>query len=147
MFQGTYNLTLDDKGRIALPTGQRELLSAFCGGAISVMNNPLDAGCLWIYPRPEWERVRQELMSLNSFEPAHRILQRQMLGSSVDLDPDNNGRVLLPPTLRDHAGLGKRCVLVGLGMKYELWNDEAYRAISAPLDAALLTNEIRGLRI
>jgi len=147
MFQGTYLLTLDDKGRIALPAGQREQLSAFCGGAITVTKNPLDAGCLWIYPRPEWQRVREQLMTLNSFEDAHRNLQRQLLGSSVDLEPDSSGRVQLPLSLRELAGLEKRCVLVGLGMKYELWNEELYRALSAPLNASILTSEIRNLRI
>lgn len=147
MFQGTYSLSIDDKGRIALPSGQRELLSQYCAGLISVTKNPLDAGCLWIYPRSEWDRVREELGKLNSFDDGHRNLQRQLTGSCVDLEPDGSGRVLLPAALREHAVLEKRAVLVGLGLKWELWNEDAYRAISAPLTAAALTAEIRGLRI
>jgi MraZ protein len=147
MFQGTFNLTLDDKGRLALPATQRELLSSLCGGLITVTKNPLDAGCLWVFPRPEWERVKSELATLNNAQPGHRMLRRQLTGMAADLEPDGGGRILLPPTLREVAALDKRCVLVGLGDKYELWNDDAWRQMAVPLTEAQLTPEILALKI
>lgn len=82
-----------------------------------------DAGALWLYPEQEWERVRDEVMGLSTFNPSHRSLQRRLVGSATPVEPDGSGRILLPQTLRQVTGLEKRAVLMGMGSRFELWNE------------------------
>lgn len=124
MFFGETAINLDAKGRMALPTRYRDDLKSDCDNQLVLTYSAFDAGCLWLYPRPEWERVREQVMGLSTFNSSHRSLQRRLVGSATQLEPDGNSRVLLPVTLRQVAGLEKRVVLMGMGQRFEIWNED-----------------------
>ena len=124
MFRGVTQLNLDNKGRLAIPTKYREVLMAFCTGHLVLTVAP--AKCLLVYPQPAWEPIEQKLNSLSSFNPQTRSLQRLLVGNASDVEMDGSGRILVPPPLRQFAGLTKNVVLVGQGAKLELWEEEKW---------------------
>ena len=75
MFQGETAITIDDKGRLAIPTGYREAVARECGNRLVIAYNPFESGCLYLYPQHEWERVRDEVSKLPTTVRAHRQLQ------------------------------------------------------------------------
>ena len=85
-----------------------------------------DDRCLLLYPFPDWHEIERKLVSLPNQDRRTRTLQRMLLGHATELEMDNNGRILIPPRLREFAGLDKRVVLAGLGNKFEIWNEEAW---------------------
>lgn len=123
MFFGETSITLDAKGRMALPTRYRDAIAQASANRLVLTYSAFDAGCLWLYPEPEWERVRDQVMRLSTFNASHRSLQRRLVGSATQLEPDSNGRLLLPQTLRQVAGLEKKVVLMGMGARFEIWNE------------------------
>jgi len=123
VFFGETAINLDAKGRMAVPTRYREDLDAACANKLVLTYSAFDSGCLWLYPEPEWERVREQVMALSTFNASHRSLQRRLVGSATQVEPDGNGRLLLPVTLRQVAGLEKRVVMMGMGQRFEIWNE------------------------
>lgn len=123
MFFGETAINLDAKGRLAIPVRYRESIQEQCGGRMVLTYSAFDSGALWLYPEQEWERVRDEVTSLSTFNPGHRSLQRRLVGSAAAVEPDGAGRLLLPLTLRQVAGLEKRVVLLGMGSRFEVWNE------------------------
>ena len=124
MFRGVTQINLDNKGRLAIPTKYRESLIAFCAGHLVLTADP--AKCLLVYPQPAWEPIEQKLNGLSSFNPQTRSLQRLLVGNASDVEMDGAGRILVPPPLRQFAGLTKNVVLVGQGAKLELWEEEKW---------------------
>ncbi len=127
MFRGTNKLTLDTKGRMVMPTRYRERLQERCGGKLVVTVDKDQ--CLLIYPLPEWEEVERKLMRLPSLNVHARQLQRLMMGNAADLELDSHGRILLPPTLREFGKLTRDAVLVGQGVKFELWDEARWNEV------------------
>lgn len=123
MFFGETAINLDAKGRMAIPTRYREAIEQDCGGQLVLTYSAFDGGALWLYPQAEWERVRGEVMGLSTLDPGHRSLQRRLVGSAHPLEPDGTGRILLPQTQRQVAGLEKRVVFMGMGSRFEIWNE------------------------
>lgn len=124
VFRGINGLNIDAKGRIAMPTRYRERLQLDSDNTV-IVTIDTEERCLLMYPRPEWEEIEKKIASLPSFQPAARRIQRLLIGHATDIEMDGQGRLLLPPLLREYAGLEKRTVLVGQGKKFELW-DEAH---------------------
>ena len=121
MFRGANKITLDAKGRIAIPTRYRERLSERCESQLIIT---VDRDyCLLLYPLPDWEDLERPLMRLPSLNRQVRRLQRLMVGYATEVELDGHGRVLLPRELRDYAGLEKQAILIGQGNKFELWDD------------------------
>jgi len=79
--------------------------------------------CLLIYPMPDWEEIERKLMRLPSLDPRSRRLQRLMVGHATEVDLDGHGRLLLPPNLREFVSLTRDATLVGLGQRFELWDE------------------------
>ena len=123
MYFGETAINLDAKGRLAIPMRYREAIQEQCGGRLVLTYSAFDSGALYLYPEQEWERVRDEVMGLSTFNPGHRSLQRKLVGSASAVEPDGNGRIQLPQTLRQVAGLEKRVVLLGMGSRFEIWNE------------------------
>ncbi|MDH5479393.1 MAG: division/cell wall cluster transcriptional repressor MraZ [Nitrosomonas sp.] len=121
MFRGVTQLSLDAKGRLAIPARYRSVLMSSCEGHLIVTADP--SKCLLVYPQPEWEPIEKQINGLSSFDPRMRRLQRLLVGSASDVDMDNAGRILVTPALRKFAGLSKEVVLVGQGAKFELWDE------------------------
>jgi len=122
---------MDAKGRIAIPAKCRELLASVCGGNIVITANMQDR-CLLIYPEGEWqENILPKVKALPSFNKAALRAQRLLIGYATSMELDSNGRVLVSPTLRDYARLEKKLMLVGLGNKFELWDEDSWNAAIA----------------
>ena len=101
----------------------RDSIQEACGGRLVLTYSAFDSGALWLYPEEEWKRVRDEVTGLSTFDAAHRSLQRRLVGSASSTEPDGNSRIQLPLTLRQVAGLEKRVVLLGMGSRFEIWNE------------------------
>ena len=127
MFRGVQHINMDAKGRLAMPARQREPLVSQSSGQL-VVTIDTQSTCLVIYPLPEWERIEKDIQNLPALKPAVKRFQRLMLGYATDLELDGNGRLLLPPALRDYAQLEKKLVLVGQGNKLELWSEDLWLA-------------------
>ena len=125
MFRGVQHINMDAKGRLAVPSRQRESLLAQSNGCV-VITIDTQSHCLTLYPLPEWERIEADIQSLPALNPAVKRFQRLMLGYAADIELDGSGRVLLPQSLRDYAQLEKKVVLVGQGNKMELWSEEQW---------------------
>ena len=121
MFRGAAKITLDDKGRMVMPTRYREQITDGAQGKL-VVTVDRDQ-CLLIYPLPEWEQIERKLMSLPSLHAQARRLQRLMVGHATDLELDGHGRVLLPSELREFAKLERHGMLIGQGNRFELWDE------------------------
>ena len=128
MFQGETAITVDDKGRLAIPTAYRELVTSACANRLVITYNPFEQGCLWLFPHAEWERVRDQVNALPSVKAVHRALQMKLVGAAADVEPDSAARILLPASQRAAAGIEKKAVLLGMGNKFELWSELAHLA-------------------
>ncbi|MBT8146810.1 MAG: division/cell wall cluster transcriptional repressor MraZ [Gammaproteobacteria bacterium] len=125
MFRGVNTINLDAKGRMAMPARYRDQLQSQCDGHL-VATIDTSARCLLLYPLHEWEEIQRKIEALPSFNPTSRRVQRLLIGHATDLELDNSGRILLPQTLRDYAGLQKHIALIGQGKKLELWDLESW---------------------
>jgi MraZ protein len=113
---------------VAIPVAFRDVVARDCGNRLVVTYNPFDAGSLYLYPEAQWQAVRDQVVALSTFVPEHRVLQRMLVGAATPLELDAAGRITLPGTMRDTAGLEKRAVLMGMGGRLELWSEQAHRA-------------------
>ena len=124
VFRGATKVSLDAKGRMAIPTRYRERLSARCDGEIVVTVDK--DHCLLIYPMPDWEELERKLVRLPSMNKVARNIVRIMVGYATEVDMDNNGRILVSRELREFAGLDKSAMLIGQGNKFELWDEDSW---------------------
>lgn len=122
VFRGINGVKIDPKGRMVMPARYRERLQLDSSSTV-VLTIDTEERCLLVYPLPDWEAIEKILAGLPSFNPAARRIQRLLIGHATDVEMDGQGRVLLPPLLREYAGLTKRAVLVGQGKKFELWDE------------------------
>jgi MraZ protein len=119
---------MDPKGRMAIPTRIRETLMESCGGRL-VLTAHTEDRCLLMYPEPEWLALLPQIEALPSFNKVSQRVKRILIGYATTLEIDGNGRILVPPTLRDYAKLDKQMMLVGQGKKLELWSEESWLAL------------------
>jgi len=122
MFRGANKVTLDAKGRLAMPTRYREDIAERSDGRL-VATVDLSDRCLLIYPFPDWEEIERKLVRLPTLNAAARRLQRLMLGHATEIELDGHGRVLIPPKLREFAQLDRQAMLIGQGSRFELWDE------------------------
>jgi MraZ protein len=122
MLLGEYEHTLDEKNRLTLPAKFRE---AFGDGV--VVTRGMD-GCLFVFTREAWEEfVRIRLEGLNPFSKEARQMNRFMFAGAAEAELDRQGRVMLPPALIEHAGLGREVVVAGVRDHVEIWDRAAWR--------------------
>ena len=96
MFRGDVSLSLDTKGRLAVPSRFRDRLSESCNSKLVVTISLMDR-CLVLYPFPEWQRIENEIQSLPSLDPQVRAISHLLIGHATECDLDSHGRILLPP--------------------------------------------------
>ena len=146
MFQGETAITIDDKGRLAIPTSYREIVARECGNRLVLTYSPFESGCLYVYPQPIWEQVRDQVNALPRIQPRSRLLQRKLVGAATFVEPDGNSRISIPASQRAAVGIEKRAVLLGMGEKFELWSEQAHHAqIRLTLDDADLDDGLQDL--
>ena len=146
MFQGETAITIDDKGRLAIPTSYREIVARECGNRLVLTYSPFESGCLYLYPQPIWEQVRDQVNALPRIQPRSRLLQRKLVGAATFVEPDGNSRISIPASQRSAVGIEKKAVLLGMGEKFELWSEQAHHAqIRLTLDDADLDDGLQDL--
>jgi len=149
MFRGATKVTIDAKGRLAIPTRYRDRIISRCDGQLVVT---VDKDyCLLLYPYPDWEEIERKLMRLPSLNKQARRLQRLMVGYATEIEMDGNGRILLSKELREFSSIDRQSILIGQGNKFELWDDESWNkkrdSWLSMEDEAGLSNELDTLSL
>ena len=139
MFSGAISISLDNKGRLAIPTRYRESLSE---GMVCTLG--LYDPCLTLYSMSEWKCIEQQLATLSTIVETERRIKRLLLGYATECLMDNSGRILLSPTVRTYAKLEKNIMFVGQSNKFEIWDEASwYQQINDDITA--LSSDIENL--
>lgn len=125
MFQGAAALSVDAKGRVAIPARHRDALVPE-GAPLVVTAHP--HRCLLVYPQHAWEPISRQIAAMPGLDPRTATLKRLLVGFAQSEVLDGAGRVLLAPSLRQWAALDKQVWLVGQGSHFELWSDAGWQA-------------------
>lgn len=128
MFLGRYAHTLDAKGRLAIPARFREELA---GGV--VLTRGIDR-CLALYPMSSWIPLAEKVNALPITDPDARAFRRMVFAEAVNLELDGQGRILVPPELRQYAGLDREAYVVGVHSSIEIWNPVRWQEQLAAID-------------
>ena len=131
MFIGNAIVNLDEKGRFAIPTRYREGIQEACDCklvatvAVNEKGSGIE-GCLWIYPVPAWEELKEKVKKFSDLNKTGAQLKRFLIGFANECEMDAQGRVVLPELLRKFANLDKKMILVGQLNRFELWNEDDF---------------------
>jgi len=123
MFRGRFEHTVDSKGRVSIPAKFRELLAEKYDDRLILTN--FDR-CLVAYPYEEWRVLEERVSSLSMVKKEVKAFQRFFISGATECPIDKLGRVLIPPTLRDYAQLGRNVVFAGMLRKFEIWSKERW---------------------
>jgi len=121
MFRGRSSHVLDAKGRLSIPARFREILRGKYDGRIVVTNHP---ACLAAYPFEEWRALEENFAASRFARPEVQSFQRYFLASAEELPVDAQGRILIPPTLREEAGIARDVILLGMLKYFEIWSKD-----------------------
>ncbi len=124
MLNGEYRNSLDEKGRFLIPARIRSEID----GNVLIITRAVDK-CLWIFTPDEWKRISESIMGSSSmFKSRTRLLQRRIIAPAQECEIDKSGRITIPPSLRESAGLAskKEAVILGVQRYMELWDVDAY---------------------
>ena len=133
---GTHSYQLDPKGRVSLPARFRE---AFADGVWLTIGQD---GCLFVFPRVEWERRSDEVASSPLSDADGRAYSRLFFGSSDEAKLDGQGRVTIPQRLRDAVGINKDVVVLGVRDRMEIWDRETYERYADPYAGAYQAGDL-----
>lgn len=140
MFRGSSNHTIDTKGRIIIPTRFRDKIKV--NGEDGVVITRMDE-CLKAYPYDKWSEIENRILSLPVKTEAMRRFRRVFVGGAFECTCDKQGRVLIPPTLREYAKLEKEIVLVGVLDHFEIWSRDRWDTENSRLDEDLKKEDVR----
>ncbi len=126
-FLGEFEATIDAKGRFLLPAGFKRQLPE--GESTSFVINRGFEKCLTLYPIQSWKPLYDQISILNDFDPKVREFRRYFLNGATNIEIDVAGRILIPPNLKDYAGLGKDIVLAAAVNKIEIWDNEKHKQL------------------
>src|SRR4030042_2762972 len=140
MFRGSSFHAIDDKGRIVIPARFREVITV--SGADRVMMTRLDKG-LYAYTFEEWKKIETRIMSLAEKSDNMRRFRRVFIGGAFDCPFDKQGRMLIPPLLRQYAEIDKEIVLVGVLEHFEIWSRENWENESMNMEENMKKEEVR----
>jgi MraZ protein len=124
VFQGASQISLDAKGRLAVPVKHRDPLASPSAGKLVLTAHP--EGALLLYPLQAWEPIRNKVMTFPSLDRTAALWKRLLIGFAEDVLLDNAGRILVSPELRNYAGIEKQIMMVGQGTHFEIWNLSAW---------------------
>jgi MraZ protein len=128
---GEFNNTLDDKGRVSLPSRFRSILP---GNRVFLTQGGED--CIWVCPPEFWEDLLQKVLNSTSiFKASSRVVRRRIIGPAQEVEIDKAGRIAVPQSLRDFAGLSKDCMVLGQLDYMEIWNIDRYRTYKGSTEA------------
>lgn len=147
MFAGSHQLTVDDKGRIAIPARHRAQLATLCDSQLVITMG--HETCLQLYPLPEFERIARDIDALENRDHAE-LMKRAFVGRAVEVEIDKQGRIGLPPYLRKQAMLDSLVMLVGQINRFEVWADERWHEMFGPgpnPTSAMLKDASRSIKL
>ena len=140
MFRGSSFHTIDVKGRLIIPARFRDVIRA--DGGERVMLSRMD-GCVVVYVLEEWRRIETRILQLAQKNDNMRRFRRVFIGGAFDCTCDKQERILIPPLLREYAGLQKDVVLVGVLDHFEIWSREKWEQENQNLEKDLKQEEVR----
>ena len=140
MFRGSSFHSIDPKGRIIIPARFRDVVKA--SGVDSIMVTGMDR-CLFAYTHDQWAKLEQKILHLPEKSEAMRRFQRIFVGGAHDCRCDAQGRVLIPPALKQYSQLEKEIVLVGVLDRFEIWSRENWDRENGLLAEDLYTDPLR----
>ena len=139
MFRGSFEHTLDGKGRLSIPVKFREVLLGKGDDRTIITNFIVDGvRCLDVYPLDEWLRLEEEIRKKPKFDRRMVMFQNYYLGGACECVVDNQGRILIPPLLRKYAELKRNVVLVSALEKFRIWGEEAWQKVFADAEGNLM---------
>ena len=125
MFEGAAAISLDAKGRLAIPARHREPLLAAAEGSLVLTAHP--HRCLLLYPSPAWQPIRDQILKASSLDSRAAPIKRVLVGNARTEELDSAGRLLVAQELREYAKLEKTVYLVGMGSHFEIWSEAGWR--------------------
>ena len=140
LFHGPSNATMDAKGRFALPAALRKQMPDDVDNSLIITCDPA-TDCLLIYPPSTWHNVLEDLLSRSNMNRVVKQFQRKFVGNAREVEFDANGRLLIPPVLREYAHLNSKLVLAGMGKNIELWNEQDWAAQNEELKDLMNSDE------
>lgn len=133
MITGEFRAALDEKGRLLVPTKIRGEIA----GDLLILTKGIDS-CLWLFPPQEWQKISKSILeSTSMFQATGRLIQRRIIAPASELEVDKAGRINIPAVLREHAGLKKDCVILGIRNYVEIWDEAAYEAYLTDAEGSL----------
>ncbi len=126
MFRGSFEHTVDAKGRVSVPSRFRDIIADRYDGRL-VLAMDFDP-CLTVYPLEEWEKLEEKIRGLPMMKQEVKDFMRFVFSSATECELDKQGRILIPPAHRERAGINKNVLLVGIMNKIEIWDAKAWGA-------------------
>jgi MraZ protein len=123
MITGEFRCSLDEKGRLLIPSRMRTEVV----GNVVILTRGVE-NCLWMFPPEEWKTFSEKLIGSTSlFQEESRLIQRRMIAPAQETEIDKAGRIVIPQTLREYADLKKDCIILGLKKYMEIWSEVSYQ--------------------
>ena len=141
MFMGEYNHSIDAKGRLIIPSKFRDML-----GDEFVVTKGLE-GCLFVFEKYEFESFMDKLNEKSDLEAKVRKIKRFFISGAQEMEPDKQGRMLVPPTLREYAGFEKEVVFAGVGGHIEIWDKSKWDDVTSFDDINDIAEELSNIGI
>ena len=141
MFMGEYNHSIDAKGRLIIPSKFRDML-----GDEFVVTEGLE-GCLFVFEKDDFESFMDKLNEKSDLEAKVRKIKRFFISGAQEMEPDKQGRMLVPPTLREYAGLEKEVVFAGVGGHIEIWDKSKWDDVTSFDDINDIAEELSNIGI
>ncbi len=141
MFMGEYNHSIDAKGRLIIPSKFRDTL-----GDEFVVTKGLE-GCLFVFEKYDFETFMDKLNEKSDLEAKVRKIKRFFISGAQEMEPDKQGRMLVPPVLREYAGLEKEVVFAGVGGHIEIWDKAKWEDITSFDDINDIAEELSNIGI
>ncbi len=138
MFRGRFEHTIDTKGRTSIPSKFREVLATNYDERLIMTNFD---GCIWAYPAIEWQAIEAKVAALPQFKEEVKALQRVFISAATECPIDKQGRIIIPPTLRDYAALDKEIILVGMTKRIEVWSRSRWQTEFEKSQAQVSSNK------
>lgn len=126
MLKGHFVNSINNKGRLSIPSKFREVLSDWDTDHL-IITKGLDR-CLMSFAPEDWERMEKKASTLSMVRQADILFKRHVMGSAEDCQIDAQGRILIPSSLREYADLKKKCLFVGITDRFEIWDLDTYEA-------------------
>lgn len=141
MFRGKFVHTVDPKGRISVPARFRDLILASNEDRVMITNfRAQSAPCLDVYPYPAWLSLEESIAQQPQFDPKVQAFMHYYVSSALECQIDKQGRILLPPILREYAKLEDTVMLTGAGKKFQVWNHAAWQDVFDRSEAAIFAD-------